>query len=569
MRRVFNLEAQKVLSGYLKCLKKNHQVIFHYLSNVLYADFSKQYTLDFLKGGMRFENVDKTYVEMINRDGYNVSLWQSVTSPYQCKHIVAPAKSYDVIIAGGGITGVSTALLLQQAGKRCLLIEANSLAFGTTGGTTAHLNTLLDTPYSTVAKNFGKENARLVAGAAIEALELIHSHVERYGISCGFCQADAYLFAQDEKQVKELDEIVEATIDAGIAMSYEATIPVPMSFIKAAKAGDQAKFIPTAYLHGIAHAFESIGGVILQHHSVRSINETEEVTVTTDDDTFTATDFIYATHIPPGINLLHLRCIPYRSYALAARLRNEAYPHDLAYDMVDPYHYYRTQEIDGELYLIAGGEDHKTAHEDNTEKCFLRLESHLRNHFDIAEITHKWSSQYFEPADGLPYIGHLPGTGGHIYTATGFGGNGMTYSGIAAVTLTKMITGQKTPYQKLFDPSRIKPIAGFTQFVQHNAATVKQFLGKLLPSEKLEELADLAPNEGKVVHYDGQKIALYKDEHHLLHAVNPTCTHLKCDVSWNTTERSWDCPCHGARYDPEGKVLTGPADRDLEKIEID
>lgn len=523
---------------------------------------------DFLQGGMRFEKVYKTCL-MIKRDGYNVSLWQSVTNPYQSNHIVAPAKSYDVIIAGGGITGVSTALLLQQAGKRCLLIEANSLAFGTTGGTTAHLNTLLDTPYSIISKNFGKDNARLVAAAASAALQLIRTHIDRYGISCGFAEADAYLFAQDEKQVKELDEIVEATIDAGIAMSYAESIPVPMSFLKAAKAEKQAKFIPTAYLHGIANAFETIGGVILQHDSVRSISEAEVVTVTTDSDSFTARDFIYATHIPPGVNLLHLRCIPYRSYALAVRLSDEPYPNDLAYDMVDPYHYYRTQQINGERYLIAGGEDHKTAHEDNTDKCFLRLENHLRKHFDIAAITHRWSSQYFEPADGLPYIGHLPGTGGHVYVATGFGGNGMTYSGIAAITLTNMITGQETPYQKLFDPNRIKPIAGFTQFVQHNADTVRQFLGKLVPSEKLKELADLAPNEGRVVNYEGEKIALYKDEHHLLHAVSPSCTHMKCDVTWNTTERSWDCPCHGARYDAEGKVLTGPADRDLEKIEIE
>jgi nitrite reductase/ring-hydroxylating ferredoxin subunit len=278
---------------------------------------------------------------------------------------------------------------------------------------------------------------------------------------------------------------------------------------------------------------------------------------------------IYATHIPPGINLLHFRCAPYRSYAMAVTLKGGAYPDGLAYDMYDPYHYYRTQEVDGQQYLIAGGEDHKTAHEANTEACFAHLESYLRQHFDIDQVAFKWSSQFFEPSDGLAYIGHLPGNSQNILVATGFGGNGITYSHIAALTLTDLIVKGQSEYAKLFNPGRIKPVAGFAAFVKENADVVKEFFGKRIGQEKLEALAGLAPGEAKVVKFEGTSVAIYKAESGKLYAVNPVCTHAKCVVGWNSAEKTWDCPCHGARYDVDGQVLTGPARHGLEVIALE
>ncbi len=277
---------------------------------------------------------------------------------------------------------------------------------------------------------------------------------------------------------------------------------------------------------------------------------------------------IYATHIPPGVNLLHFRCAPYRSYAMAIKLKDKNYPDGLAYDMYDPYHYYRTQVVDGETYLIAGGEDHKTAHEENTEACFTKLESYLRKYFDIEKVVFRWSSQYFEPADGLPYIGHLPGHPDNIFVATGFGGNGITYSQVAAMVLTDLLVKGESKYEKLFDPNRIKPIAGFTNFVKEAADVVGEFFGKWFSTSKIKELADVAQGEARVVKYEGHSIALFKDESGKLHAVNPACTHINCVVGWNTAERTWDCPCHGSRFSMDGEMLTAPARKDLEKIEL-
>jgi glycine/D-amino acid oxidase-like deaminating enzyme/nitrite reductase/ring-hydroxylating ferredoxin subunit len=505
---------------------------------------------------------------MINRDGARVSLWQDAVDSYETTNSADNTSLYDVIIVGGGITGITTALLLQKAGKQCLVLEAANLCFGTTGGTTAHLNTLLDVPYTTIIKNFGEENAKLVANAAKEAINLVRDNINTYNIECGFSEAEAYLFAQNDNQEKELDDIMEACKTVGLSVDYTEQIPFPIPFNKAMKVKDQAKFNPVFYVHGIAKAFESHGGVIVQNCRVTNVDDNEVVEVETENGKFKTRDLIYATHIPPGVNLLHLRCVPYRSYAMAVTLTNKDYPSDLGYDMVDPYHYYRTQEVNGKTYLIAGGKDHKTAHEENTGYCFMALESEVRKHFDIEEINYKWSSQYYESADGLPYIGHIPGHPQGIFVATGFGGNGMTYSHVTALTLKEMFLNEEKKYADLFNPNRVKPVAGFKNFLSHNADVAKQFIGKWFSGEDLQQVADLAPGEGKIVKYNKNKVALYKDDNGALHAVNPTCVHLKCEVKWNNAERSWDCPCHGARYSYDGTMLNGPASGDLEKIEI-
>ncbi|WP_142685270.1 FAD-dependent oxidoreductase [Chitinophaga polysaccharea] len=505
---------------------------------------------------------------MIARDAYTTSLWQDHATPFAESNKAQPETLYDVIIIGGGITGISTAFLLQDEGKNCLLLEAENIGYGTSGGTTAHLNTLLDVPYYQIQKNFGKEAAQQVYASATEAIALIRHNISRWGIDCGFRDANAILFAQNEEQDKELDKIAKTSAEAGLEMNTIDSLPVDIPFTRAMQAGEQATFSPLQYIQGMARAFETAGGTILQQCRVTGIENNNTVTVTTNAGAFKAKAVIYATHIPTGINLLHLRCTPYRSYAMAFTLENGQYPEELIYDMYDPYHYYRTQEADGQKYLIAGGEDHKTGEQENTQQCFLKLEAHIRQHFKVKEIKYRWSSQYYEPVDGLPYIGRLPGTEDNIYVATGYGGNGMTYSSVAALLLKRLILGQNPKNELLFDPNRLKPVAGFSQFISHNADVVKQFMGKFFSGEQLEALAGVAPGEGKVVEYENQKIAVYKDEQGKLYAVKPICTHMKCEVGWNTAERSWDCPCHGARYDIEGKVLNTPADQGLEQLDI-
>jgi glycine/D-amino acid oxidase-like deaminating enzyme/nitrite reductase/ring-hydroxylating ferredoxin subunit len=503
----------------------------------------------------------------MKRDGATNSLWQMGMEDYQAA--ANPGNiQFDVIIAGGGVTGVTTALQLQKAGMKCLLLEAQTLCFGTTGGTTAHLNTFLDTSYHDIKSDFGEDAIHLVSNATTRALDLYLANIEEYNIDCEYEQKDGYVYSVNDKQTEELDKIFNASRLAGVDVAYSDRIPLDIKFQKAIVYRNQAQVHATKYVFALAKEFEKAGGVILQHCRVeKTVEADDKVTVESSLGAFQGTFLIYATHIPPHINLLHFRCAPYRSYAIAVKL-NGNYPEGLSYDMFDPYHYYRTQEVNGEKYFIIGGEDHKTAHETNTEACFRNLEAHAREHFDVQEITHKWSSQFFEPSDGLAYIGLLPGSSGNILVATGYSGNGMTYSHIAALLLTDLVHKKENAWAALFNPNRIKPVAGFANFVKENADVVKQFIGKRISTEKIKELSEMAAGEGKLVKFEGNRLAIYKDESGKIYALNPVCTHAKCIVDWNQAEKSWDCPCHGARYDIDGTVLTGPASHALELVEL-
>ena len=505
----------------------------------------------------------------MKRDGALESLWQYKLPDYRDSIRENSGEIFDVVIAGGGITGIVTGLLLQKAGKKCLIAEAHTLGFGTTGGTSAHLNTFADTTYGEVKKDFGEANAKLLAEAIAESLSLIKQLAGKYKIDCDLEEKTGYIFSLDKKNDEELRQLVDDAKAACVEMDMVNDSPFPIPYTKIAIAPGQGQFHPVKYLFGLAKIFEEAGGVILQHSRVTNYEEGEIIKVETASGMVNAKNLVWATHIPTGVNLLHFRAAPYRSYVLGLTLqKDDQYPDALGYDMEDPYHYYRTQIIDGQKYLVAGGEDHKTAHEENTENRFRNLEAYVRNYFDVKEVAFKWSSQYFQPADGLPYIGNLPGKKGNVFVATGYGGNGMMYSHIAAIMLTGIITEGNHKYKKLFDPNRVKPIAGFSEFVKEGADAVKQFITGKFSGEKIKELSDMAAGEAKLVKYEGNKIALFKDESHNVHAVNPSCTHIHCTVSWNTAERSWDCPCHGARFSCDGEVLTGPADRDLEHIDL-
>ena len=506
----------------------------------------------------------------MQRDGALTSLWQYQMPAYEANEAAAMDVVFDVIIVGGGITGITTALQLQKAGKKCLIAEAHTIGFGTSGGTTAHLNTFMDSSYADIEKNFGEQNAQLVLKAAIAAIDLVKNNVDAYNIDCGFSELPGYVYSKDDEQTAELDKIFEASLKAGCDVAYADSIPVTDDFIKALRYEKQAQFHPSQYLYAVAKAFEAAGGVLLQDCRITDVtSENDRLEVESSKGKLVAQHLVYATHIPPGVNLLHFRCAPYRSYVMALTLNDNNYPDALAYDMFDVYHYYRTQEIDGQKYLVAGGEDHKTAHHDNTEECFSNLESYLRERFSIKEVAFKWSSQYFEPTDGLPYIGHLPGNPETVYVATGFGGNGMTYSHVTALLLTDLITNGTSEYAALFSPARVKPVAGFESFVKEAADVVSRFIGDRFNKEKIESLSEILPGEGKLVKYEGESIALFKDEQGLLYAVNPACTHINCTVAWNIAERSWDCPCHGSRFSVEGEMLTGPARKNLERIGLD
>jgi glycine/D-amino acid oxidase-like deaminating enzyme/nitrite reductase/ring-hydroxylating ferredoxin subunit len=508
----------------------------------------------------------------MKRDGATQSLWQNNREDYKPAPYHFPEAVFDVVIVGGGITGITTALELQTLGKKCLLAEAKNLGFGTTSGTTAHLNTILDLTYSELNKNFGEENTKLILQATLQAIGHVQKNVNKYHISCGFENKKGYLFSIDDQQTGELNNAYKASLKAGCEVAYSDEIPVPVPFQKALIYNSQAQVHPINYLYGLAKAYEDAGGIIVQECRITDVKQNDQKLLEIETGTgekIIAKNLIYATHVPPGVNLLHFRCAPYRSYAMAVTLKNNIYPDAVAYDLADPYHYYRSHEVDGKKYLIAGGADHKTADEKDTYQSFIKLENYLRQYFDIDSVDFKWSSQYFVPADGLPYIGHLPGNPECVFVATGYGGNGFMFSQVAAKILADLIIKGENEFEDLFNPMRIKPVAGFNNFVKNAADVTGNFVAKLFPADKIQELGELANGEAKIVKYEGDTIALYKDENGNFHSVSPSCTHINCSVAWNTAEKAWECPCHGSRFSEDGEMFTAPARKDLQKISLE
>lgn len=481
-----------------------------------------------------------------------------------------PIDTLDVVVVGAGITGLSTGLRLRNAGLTCMVMDAKNIGFGTTSGTSAHINTILELSYDRMISKFGEEDAKLVARGALEACEHIRQMAKLHAPACNWLERDAYMFAKDEDQANELDKIVQGTQAVGLPGGIVDHMPFPGTFVKAARFTGQAQFHPARYIHGLATAFKAAGGVLMEGCRVLEVEPKDEaLEIATESGPVRARHLVYATHIPPGVNILHFRNAPYRSYVLSARLRVETeLPAALVYDMEDPYHYYRTEDVDGDRLLIAGGCDHKTGHEEDTTQRFQELEAHVRGLFSVEAVTHQWSSQYFEPADGLPYIGKLPMADDRIYVATGFSGNGMTLGTLASIVIADLITTKSSPYEEVFDPARVSVVAGFANFVKEAADVVGHLAAAPFPAKPMAELDELTNGEGRVVRHDGRSIAVHRDEQGRLHAVDPACSHIKCTVAWNRAERSWDCPCHGSRFSVDGDVLTAPSRKPLQRFEL-
>ncbi|AFE10997.1 Rieske family iron-sulfur cluster-binding protein [Corallococcus coralloides DSM 2259] len=496
----------------------------------------------------------------MNDERQHKSLWTVTTPPRDFPSLPGDLE-VEVAIIGGGIAGLTAAWLLKRAGKKVAVLEMHRVLSGQTGQTTAHLTELLDTPYTTLLKDFGEKGAHLAASSSRAAIEQIASLVETLAIDCGFTRVPGYRYAETEAELRELLHEVSAARQAGLLATFTKEVPLPFPVKGALRVEDQAVFHPRQYLLALADRIPGDGCHLFENTKVVDIHDGTPCRVVTEGGTVTAQAVVEATTTPLNRVAMHTKLYPYRTYSVAAPLEGPLEPGQY-YDSRDPYHYIRTQQVDGVPYVIVGGEDHKVGSEEDTTSCFAALEAYTRDRFPVRRITHRWSGQVIEPADGLPYIGRNVGSR-HVYVATGFSGTGMTFGTLAGMVVSDLILGNENPYAALYDAGRVKPKAGARDFIQENAEVAFRFVADRLSKPDGHHLADVAPGEGKILEVDGRKVAVYREEDGTPHAVSPVCTHLGCHVHWNNAERSWDCPCHGGRFSPTGRVLNGPAVKDL------
>jgi glycine/D-amino acid oxidase-like deaminating enzyme/nitrite reductase/ring-hydroxylating ferredoxin subunit len=483
----------------------------------------------------------------------------------------------DVCVIGAGIFGISTAYLLQRDGRRVVVLDDGGIAGGQSGRTSAHLTAELDRRYVELERVHGLDGARRAADSHQAAIARIEQNVVEEGIDCDFARIDGFLFAADGDRSALSSELRDEMLAAQRAgLEVESVARAPLSTFDTGpclRFPHQARFEPVRYLAGLSRAFERAGGRIFTGSRVADVVSGAPARVTTKDGQSVVCDaVVVATNSPINDRfVLHTKQAPYMTYVIAARVPRGSVPDILLWDTDEPYHYVRVQPGAGGGpasafdHVVIGGEDHKTGQAQDGAERFLRLELWAQRHFPgIQAIDHRWAGQVLEPSDGLAYIGRNPGDGRNVFVGTGASGNGLTYGTLAGMLLTDLIAGRPNPWQTLYDPARVR-IGGAREMLRENLNVATQYTTWLRPGQVSSE-SEIAPGSGAVLRVGLDRIAVYRDDDGTLYRRKAACPHLGCVVAWNGSERTWDCPCHGSRFDRTGRVIVGPANRDLASV---
>jgi glycine/D-amino acid oxidase-like deaminating enzyme/nitrite reductase/ring-hydroxylating ferredoxin subunit len=474
----------------------------------------------------------------------------------------------DVAVLGGGIVGITTALLLREAGLDVVLLEADRLAHGVSGHTTAKVTSQHGLVYARLRARFGAEGARTYAEANQAALEWIADRVASDAIECDFRRRPAYAYVTSERARGKLEDEARAANEAGLPARLAEIIPLPFDVEAAVRFDNQAEFHAGRYLGALTDSLAATGARVYEHtRAVEVINDGDRVVKTPGGDV-TAGHVVVATHYPfLDRSLAFARVSPQRSYAILCRIAG-APPEGMFISGDSPSRSVRAVPLEGEELLLVGGEGHKPGTGGDTRVRYRRLEAFAREHWDVRSVDYRWSAQDNTTLDGVPYVGPLTPWDDRVLMATGFAKWGMTGGTAAAMILADRVQDKENAWAGLFDPSRLTLRASARRFLTENAEVGLRFVGDRLTKPGLRSLDELGPGEGDIVRHDGERVAAFRDDDGTVTAVSAVCTHLGCQVNFNAAERSWDCPCHGSRFAVDGSVLHGPAVHRLERKPI-
>lgn len=465
----------------------------------------------------------------------------------------------DVAIVGGGIVGISSAYLLIKEGLKVAILEADRILQGTTGHTTAKITSQHGLIYSKIKSSMGEEFAKQYADANESAIRFIENASNELHIDCDFTPQSAYIFTQQDQYVKKINDEVKIAASLGIKAEYVAEIPFDIPIKAAVRFDNQAQFHPRKYLLGLTKEIINNGCSIYEQTRVVAIEESGQYIITTKEKKrVTADKVIIASHYPfyNKHGMYFARIYSERSYALAIKAK-EKYPGGMYITAEDPGRSLRSASSEQGELIIVGGEHHKTGQGVDTSKHYEALVDFANDIFTVEDIPYRWSTQDCMTLDSVPYVGHFTADTPNLYIATGYGKWGMTNSTASAMLLKDLIAHGRSAYQDVYNPSRKTIMASAKEFVKENLNVAKELLeGKL---SRLPEDFEINPGEGKVINGLGERIGAFRDEEGALHLVNTTCTHMGCELQWNSAERSWDCPCHGSRFTYDGEIMEGPA----------
>ena len=507
------------------------------------------------------------------------SLWAK-TAQLSAGRRLSESAQADVCIVGGGIAGLTTAYLLTKQGKRVIVLDDGRLAAGMTQMTTAHLSNAIDDRFVNIERWHGAEGARLAAQSHAAAIDCIESIARELNSDCAFRRVDGYLYrAPDDGAASDLlDEELAAALRAGLA-GAELVARAPIASFDTGPAirfPNQGRVHPLKYLASVAAAIESGGGRLFVDSHVESVEGGTPARIKVGEHTIAADHVVVATNSPINDWLaIHTKQAPYMTYVIGAKVPHGSVTDALYWDTLEAYHYVRLHPLEagsggssvgaasgGYDLLIVGGEDHKSGQADDADQRHARLEAWARERFPMMqEVELVWGGQVMETIDGLAFIGRNPMDKENVYVVTGDSGMGITHGTIAGLLLTDLILGRENPWEKLYDPAR-KTLRAAGSFVKENLNVARQYSDWLTGGE-VESVDDIAAGSGAVLRRGLSKIAAYRDEQGKLTQHSAVCPHLQCIVQWNPSESTWDCPCHGSRFQPDGQVINGPANVNL------
>ncbi|GHG50838.1 FAD-dependent oxidoreductase [Streptomyces griseocarneus] len=500
------------------------------------------------------------------------SYWMATVAPVPRAEALTSDIDVDVAVVGGGVAGLSTAWELIDAGRSVAVLEADRLAAGVSGYTTAKLSALHTLVYDKLRRTRGAEGARLYARSQQEAVERVVEVAAALHVDCELERVPAFVYVTDPARRPAMEAEAEAAREAGLAASYTEETGLPFPVAGAVRVEEQAQFHPRRYLLALADDLRERGGRLYERTRVTGLTEGTPCRLTTENGAVvTAREVVVATHYPVFDRaLLFTRLSPRRELVVAAVIPAGDDPGGMYITDEDRTRSMRTAPYDEERRLLIVTGEHFTPGAGGVAERFARLAAFTAEHFPRAETVHHWAAQDNDPTDTVPLVGPFHPGAQHTYVATGFGGWGMSGGVMAGRLLTDLIVGRYVPpWAGLYDPRRLwSTVREAPAFLRHQAAVGRHFVGDRLRTTHADSAEDIPPGGGAVVRLGGRRCAVHREEDGTLRAVSARCTHLGCLVAFNAAERTWECPCHGSRFAVDGTVLQGPATRPLDVRDV-